>query len=251
MVMEIARLWAQTLSDYETIFARVLRQDWARRHRPVLSRGDNHYMYTGYHITEPDGELVHCHRGCGIEGRTWKERPDGSLDITCHGCNSTCKVPLVRQNWKTDLGVQGIVKVKFPRPQVKTTWRFNEDTKTSIAPGALRPADHSSGVKTQPSTHRPSPSVPTIALAAPPVPSPALGPQMQRSSRLVIRLPGVATQPPTRLPSPSAPTIRLAPPVPVLGRSHSNPQPARRSLRDIPAFQATTDGRDAKRQRKR
>jgi len=54
--------WATTPSGYDALFAAEMHDDWARRHRLVLSmRKGGHVLYIGYHITEPNGQLVHCH----------------------------------------------------------------------------------------------------------------------------------------------------------------------------------------------
>ena len=129
---EVVKHWVQTRSDFDAIFARVVRSDWARQYRPVLSQKGKHHVYTGYHVVEPDGKLVVCHRDCGAENRTWKvNRQD--VTVTCNKCSSTCSIPLLHSNPSSLLGGRGLVKATYPRERANTVWRLAEATESTTA----------------------------------------------------------------------------------------------------------------------
>lgn len=122
---EFATAWTTTLSEYDTLFATTVRHDWARRHRPVLSRGNGlHYLYTGFHVTEPHGKLVRCHQMCGVEARSFTIK-DKVVVIRCKRCRSTCTIDRVKPDRST-LGTQSIVKVAYPPDQVRVLWKFDD-----------------------------------------------------------------------------------------------------------------------------
>ena len=100
--------WVTTPSSYDALFAAEMRDDWARRHRPVLSTGkDNHSLYTGYHITEPNGHVVKCHQRCGIENRTHNMTGNkgDQIVIICRKCQSRCVIDKVGLDSKSPLGL--------------------------------------------------------------------------------------------------------------------------------------------------
>ena len=150
---ELLVAWTTTPSDYDALFAATVRDDWARRHRPVLSRGsDDHTLYVGFSITEPDGDLVRCHRGCGIENR-WYTTKGNTVQITCKECGSLCTVEKVTQDRTTALEVRHLVKTCYPPRQADTTWRYIQDGPKVVGP--------------TPATVR-TPTNPTNLLAPPP-----------------------------------------------------------------------------------
>ena len=67
--------WAQTPSDYDILIANTMSVEWAQKHLPVLSQKNQHTLYIGYHVAEPKGEPVLCHRqDCGVENQVWVSR---------------------------------------------------------------------------------------------------------------------------------------------------------------------------------
>ena len=132
--------WVTTPSGFDALFAAEMRDDWARRHRPVLSmREGGHVLYTGYHITEPSGRLVHCHWQCGIENRTHNTtgHRGNQVKITCKKCQSYCMIDKVTLDSSTPLGGRCLVKVAYPQEQVATTWVF-EGPKTKAPTPAMK-----------------------------------------------------------------------------------------------------------------
>ena len=120
----------RTPSDYDAIFASIFRSDWARNHRVVLSQGrDKHTLYTGFTVTEPHGQVTHCHPDCGTENREFYTAGKRVV-ITCKNCQSYCSVPLTKQDKLTVLGSCGLVKVPYPQQHVVTKW--------DVMPGAVR-----------------------------------------------------------------------------------------------------------------
>ena len=137
-------LWTRTPSDYDTLVARSMTYRWASAHLPVLSQKGEHTLYTGYHITQPRGELVVC-PGCeGVENRRWEIRKR-EVTIRCKRCRSECVVDKVSQNRHTGnvLDHEMLVKVSFPQPRMKTTWTFRggkiPDPKPVVATAPSRP----------------------------------------------------------------------------------------------------------------
>ena len=123
MLTDFVALWVQTPSDYDVLVARTMRGDWARKHRPVVTRNNVHTLYTGYHVTEPNGEVVVCHRGCGIESRTWEVKAK-EVVITCQMCQSQCTIDKLASNMGTLLGSRLLVKTPYPQRQARTIWSF-------------------------------------------------------------------------------------------------------------------------------
>ena len=129
---EVVKHWVQTRLDFDMIFAQVVHSDWARQYQLVLSQKGKHHVYTGYHIVEPDGKLVVCHRNCGAENRTWKiNRQD--VMVTCNKCSSMCSIPLLHLNPSSLLGSRGLVKATYPRKCADTVWRLTEVTEGTTA----------------------------------------------------------------------------------------------------------------------
>jgi hypothetical protein len=119
--------WVRTASGYDVLFATTMRDDWARRHRPVLSTDkDCHTLYTGYIVTEPYGRIVQCHQGCSIENRRHNVTAR-KVTIFCKQCNSSCTIDKVPSE-TTILGSRSIVKTPYPPPLVKTEWRYEDST---------------------------------------------------------------------------------------------------------------------------
>lgn len=121
-VTELLIHWAQTPSGYNVLFAWVVWPDWAARHLPVLSQKGKHHLYTAYKSSEPDGQLVICHNGCGTENRFWVDRPK-TVKLVCNTCSSECSVTRVPQESGV-LGSQSLKKVEFPQGQARTTWIY-------------------------------------------------------------------------------------------------------------------------------
>ena len=225
-VAEFLMAWIQTSSDYDTLFAKVLCDDWAREHKPVLSTGPNsHTLYTGYDPTEPGGLLALCHWGCGRENQSVSSSgPRLDIKINCRECRSNCTFPRPKKDQSTALGSRSLVKTPYPQGQLPTQWVYDD-------PSAL---DHTKmevkvvpmGVTRRVTFARPAmllvtsstkdrilqqlqgqPASPTTHLAVPP-------PQLARSSSLPIAEPPKYTSPtpvPTTNPSP----LTVQPPRPL------------------------------------
>jgi hypothetical protein len=167
---EFATAWVTTPSDYDTLFAATVRSDWARLHRPVLSRGrTDHVLYTGFHVTEPLGQVVRCHQGCGVENRSYSVKGQRA-SITCRQCGSTCTIDFggARSDPSTALGSRSLVKVDYPQPLLPVQWLL----------GTPKPPA-STVIQTlvnNPATSLSSPSfTPAHVGPGPPVPSPTIG----------------------------------------------------------------------------
>jgi hypothetical protein len=115
--------WVQTRADYDTLIAKTIYPDWAKKHLPVLSQGNDHMLYTGYDPMEPQGMLIKCHQGCGVENRIWKPRP-ATYKIICRKCGSTCSINKHVLEDNTFLGSRGLLKIPFPQKQAPTEWTF-------------------------------------------------------------------------------------------------------------------------------
>jgi hypothetical protein len=83
-------------------------------------------LYTGYHMTEPSGHVVHCHQQCGIENRYFntKGKRGNLLDIYCRGCNSYCTISRAHHDQSSLLGVRNLVKTPYPQEKVRVEWRL-------------------------------------------------------------------------------------------------------------------------------
>jgi len=165
---EFGAAWVTTASDYDVLFAATMRDDWARRHRPVLSRGQtNHVMYTGYHITEPHGQVVQCHQGCGIKNRSYNVS-GRMVSISCGQCGSSCLIKKVPSD-TTILGNRSIVATSYPPGLVATEWSLEgSDTKaTQTVTGQASTSAASERTMGLTSTNQPSISrkSPTLASA--------------------------------------------------------------------------------------
>ena len=181
--------WVTTPSGYDALFAAEMRDDWARRHRPVLStREGGHVLYTGYHITEPNGQLVHCHRQCGIENRTHNTtgHRGNQVKITCRKCQSYCTIDRATLDSSTPLGSRRLVKTVYPPEQVATTWMFKDPKIKATTPMmkvSPNPIPAFTSPALTPSVTSPAPTpvltlpTPIPALASPtpiPVPTPSI-----------------------------------------------------------------------------
>jgi hypothetical protein len=127
-VAEFLVAWIQTSSDYDTLFAKVLRDVWAREHKPVLSTGPNsHTLYTGYDPTEPGGLLALCHHGCGMENQSVSSSGPGSdVRIKCRECRSSCTFPRPKKDQSTALGSRSLIKTPYPQGRLRTQWVFDD-----------------------------------------------------------------------------------------------------------------------------
>ena len=160
-------LWTRTPSNYDVLISRTMDKEWAACHLPVLSQGGKHTLYTGYHVTQPDGKLVYC-PGCGgVENRVWDNYPN-VVKLRCRRCKSECFIPKVLGDEDDLLGSKGLRKLNFPQAKYNATWSFQGSkpsprtpvvagTKTKLlAPSAQRTTIPPSA---SPSTLPPPPSV--------------------------------------------------------------------------------------------
>lgn len=132
--------WVRTQASYDSLVARTMSADWASKHLPVFSHGNTHTLYKGFNTLEPDGQVVVCHRGCGIENRKWEMRPT-TIRIECRRCKSQCTIERQKADTSTLLGSRGLVKVDFPVGQASTLWTFK------TGKGALKGGEHPGGSK--------------------------------------------------------------------------------------------------------
>lgn len=194
-VTAFVKQWVQTNSTFDSIVARTMPPEWASKHLPVLSQGTVHHLYKAFDPLEPKGEVVICHRGCGIENRKWDTRGT-TIKITCRSCNSTCIIPKEKPDSSSVLGSHGLVKVAYPVQQAKTTWLFNTGGDSTKA---AKPIGLSNAVVTK---------------VAQQVGPPSVAPRKQSPRTTVPITPDVIVTPPPSLspspsPSPSAPHERL------------------------------------------
>jgi len=135
---EFGAAWVMTGSDYDGLFATTMRNNWARRHRPVLSRGqDIHIKYTGYNVTEPYRQVVQCHQGCGIENRMYNAS-NCTVTVSCRRCGSSCLIDRVAPD-TTVLGSRSIVATSYPPELVTTVWGLKGSTTKANPPAKLTP----------------------------------------------------------------------------------------------------------------
>lgn len=205
--------WAQTPSNYDVLFARVMRSDWAARHLPVLSQKGQHHLYTAYKSSEPDGQLVMCHNGCGMENRMWVDRPK-IVKLVCHTCLSVCIIKRVPRE-SGILGSRSLKKVEFPQGRARTEWKyFIVDAPPDAEknpPGRVAAAETNEG---QPPTSRPD--SPAETSSADLLQSEAL------SDDSAARLNAMEIDPPSIVSTP------VSPPPP--SRSHTPPESARLTI---------------------
>ena len=208
---DLVAAWIQTPSDFDELFASAVRSDWARIHRPVVSRSHHrHVLYTGYHATEPNGELVQCHQGCGIENRHYDVH-NKFVTITCRGCNSECKVVKTTPSLKTSLSSRSLVRTVFPQPTTRAQWTF-KDPKGALSVLKKGPPTILTVV---PPTHLAPPPISNRSISLPveqlpplppitPTPPTPVTPAQQALQRPTIALP-VRTTAPRMVRSRSAP----------------------------------------------
>jgi hypothetical protein len=161
---DFVTLWVTTTSDYDMLIARTMSDDWAREHRPVLSRKGVHTLYTGFTITEPNGGLVRCHQGCGNENRS-HHVVRNTVVVSCRGCNSSCIIEKVGIDSSTTLGGRSLVKTRYPPTLVPAQWRL-DDPSTQAKRSTIRQAP-TPAVSTLPSGPTP-PSMPRLLVPPPP-----------------------------------------------------------------------------------
>lgn len=139
--------WVTTPSSYDVLFAKTIRDDWARRHRPVLTtRQDGHVLYTGFSPAEPNGEVVRCHRQCAPENQ-WSNVRKKNILFICKQCNSQCVVGKATYDASTFLGARHLIKTVFPQKQAETQWGpVTRPTTPMIGPTSTSGDDHSSGL---------------------------------------------------------------------------------------------------------
>lgn len=115
-------------AGYDLLFARVVRSDWALRHRPVLSTGrDNHTLYTGVTHTEPDGLIAPCHQQCGVENQE-SEVIGNKVVITCNGCRSSTRFDRAKQKTSSVLDKFFLLKTKYPQGVAPIEWKLPNPT---------------------------------------------------------------------------------------------------------------------------
>ena len=108
-------------------------------HKPVLSRmkegKPHHELYTGSDVTEPNGEPVRCHQGCGIENRTFIAQ-GSKVRFYCLECKSTCVAAKFKVDSSTPLGASSLVKTIYPPKRAPTKWQLKDsnDTPSVYAP---------------------------------------------------------------------------------------------------------------------
>jgi hypothetical protein len=208
-VVAIVARWVQSPSSYDTIFAAHLRRDWAQEHRPILSMpGGRHFLYNGYHPTEPKGWVVVCHQAqCQLNGAKHGHHVSKSkvVKITCGGCKSETRIPLTTSDRSHPLEHKELVKVSFPPPQVRTHWVFPKDIEPWAAVGLADEDNH------EPSSRLKASSIPIHSVSAPSSPPQSLPPTPDppAAESLKVELPG-----PSRLQATGP-----------INRSHSAPEP--------------------------
>lgn len=226
---ELLILWAQTPSNYDMLFARAIRPDWASMHLPVISQNGKHYLYTGYNVAQPNGHVVVCHSGCGLENRTHIVR-GASVKIVCYGCSSACQIPKLHSTPATVLGARSLVKVEFPQPRAKVEWKYVDPTAQEEA------------IESRPGSPS-SPSVDPMVVESIPVSTPSAEPLCLRDDEDdfaevldpmdVDEPPSTIAPPPSLSPSPSPasadpPVLKIV--LPPISSVRPAPRPSR-SLR--------------------
>jgi hypothetical protein len=131
---EFTIAWVQTPSDYDFLIARTVRDDWAAMNLPVISRRGVHHLYTGYHVTEPNGAVLICPYDCGIENRNWDSTKKKQIIVKCRRCKGSCSFRRVELDSKALLGSRRIIKVDFPPPQITIIWTYPPDAPTVVKP---------------------------------------------------------------------------------------------------------------------
>ena len=235
---DFAAGWVQTRADYDLLFARVVRFDWATRHRPVLTTcRDTHTLYTGVTLTEPDGLISRCHQQCGVENRVI-DVVGTQVEITCTGCSSISRFPRPKQRTSTVLDKFSLVKTPFPQGPAPITWEFIQQQPSGSAREDSKPARTQKQAPTTTSTKRPRKpqkvqlQPPTILTRSTSVPTQRVGqlsqsiPSPTPAATIGPETPPAIPPGPQPLPQPHQ-TVRthqmdLLPPA--MMRSHSAPQ---------------------------
>ena len=207
---ELITAWVRMPSDYDTLFARVVQSDWARVHKPVLSRmiegKPRHELYTGFDVTEPNGQPVRCHQGCGIENRTFSAQ-GSKIRFYCLNCDSFCLVTKVKADSSTALGASSLVKVTYLPMQAPTRWDFNTPDVTPSVAAQVEPILAPSA-PVEPSIVPPAPVEPFPTPPTPVDPFLAVSPPLLR---LISLLSGYPTQ--SDLPMQVDPPVQTNPPM--------------------------------------
>ena len=224
---ELITAWIRTPSDYDTLFARFVQSDWARAHKPVLSRmregQPHHELYTGFDVTEPKGEPVRCHQGCGIENRTFSAQ-GSKIRFHCLKCNSSCLVTKLKVDSSTALGASSLVKITYPPPRAPTRWDYDTPNITTLVAAPVEPTP-TPPAPVEPFLAPPTPVNPFLTPPTPVDPFLAASPPLFWSISLPSRYPAqsdlpmqvdppVQTGPPMQLDRPvqGYPSIRIDPP---------------------------------------
>jgi hypothetical protein len=115
-------MWIQTATiDYDKIFAATVGSDWAKTHQPVLSKvgmedGKEvhvHVLYTKSFPGEPDGRLVICPNGCGVDLFA-KVRSLG-VRFTCPICDQRGTAPISTLKQGPILDHRKLARVPYPQ----------------------------------------------------------------------------------------------------------------------------------------
>ena len=221
-------LWTRTPSDYDVLISRTMTEQWAACHLPVLTQNDQHTLYTGYHITQPDGQLVIC-PGCnGVENRKWVVRKE-DVRVQCRLCDSECIVPKVVRDPTGLLGHYGLLKLRFPQEPMKVTWAFrNSQQQVQKEQMSNPPRQQLQAPSSMRALIPPSASRPTL----PPPPSgevllrlPQEGDKIteEHDPMDVDPIPSTVTTPLSSLSPPPSPTPPDIPTLAALHASHPSP----------------------------
>lgn len=136
-IAEFAARWAQSFSEYDSIFASLIPNDWAKAHKPVLSRADgSHTLYTKFDVTHPGGKLVLCHIRCEHPLRSHLR---GKIVIQeCTKCGAKCHTPFIPTDRFTILGSREMIKVPFPEEIYPAHWWEKDSPPPSQTPGGVQ-----------------------------------------------------------------------------------------------------------------
>jgi hypothetical protein len=132
VLTEFVKQWASTSSGYDFLVAHNMEENWIETHTPVLS-GDRigHVLYDRFCLGRPHGEILACHRGCGMPPTWLLIDKDRLLRITCPQCESWSVIPPPSMNKRTTLGRRGLVKVEYPPSRCQAMWEEPAPTRTS------------------------------------------------------------------------------------------------------------------------
>ena len=143
-----------------------MQDTWVDKHQPVISRhSTGHHLYSMYNAGRPNGELVECpDRSCG---QSVRYRVQGKyVSYKCTGCHRTCLSQNVARDKESTLGRASIVKVVFPPPVHRVTWKLPQERKNQGIPSAKPPMLHTR--RSVGAFHSSSQSTRSATLASPP-----------------------------------------------------------------------------------